>query len=85
MLKFLNILKNVKYRDYEFVSTPIVWTGQLADGTLVAGETDLIAIDRNGDIHIIDFKTSKNEFDQDYLETVYTGDRWSVGTQYSRQ
>ena len=32
----------------------------------VAGETDMIAIDKQGNYHIIDFKTSKNNFHTTY-------------------
>ena len=36
------------------------WHGQLGNGVRVAGETDMIAIDRDGNIHVLDFKTTRN-------------------------
>jgi hypothetical protein len=36
----------------------IVWYSQFESGW-VAGETDMLAVDRDGNIHIIDFKTAK--------------------------
>lgn len=41
-------------------TTPYTWRGTTKDGVKIAGETDVIAIDRNGNIHILDFKTTKN-------------------------
>ena len=70
---------------YIFYSKPVTWTGKLADGTEIAGETDLLAIDREGNVAIIDFKTSKNDFTDAYIDVVYPGDNWSTKTQYSRQ
>jgi hypothetical protein len=34
---------------------------QSSNGIRIAGETDLIAIDKEGNIHILDFKTTKNK------------------------
>lgn len=36
------------------------WYGYTANGVPVAGETDLIAIDKKGNIHILDFKTTQD-------------------------
>jgi hypothetical protein len=46
-------------------TTDYTWFGTNLNGKRVAGETDMIAIDQSGDIHIIDFKTSRsrNRFD----------------------
>lgn len=43
---------------WELSTEPIVWHAQFANGP-IAGETDMIAIDRDGNIHIIDFKTAR--------------------------
>lgn len=40
-------------------TTPHVWYCTLKNGQRVAGETDMIAIDKDGKIHILDFKTTK--------------------------
>ena len=41
------------------------WYGQFSNGVRMAGETDMIAIDKQGNIHILDFKTTSdlNKFD----------------------
>lgn len=41
-------------------TTPYTWYFTAPNGQRVAGETDLIAIDRDGHIHVLDFKTTKN-------------------------
>ena len=41
-------------------TTPYTWYFTLPNRQRVAGETDLIAIDREGHIHVLDFKTTKN-------------------------
>lgn len=41
-------------------TTPYTWYFTLPNKQRVAGETDLIAIDREGHIHVLDFKTTKN-------------------------
>lgn len=40
-------------------TTPHVWYCTLKNGQRVAGETDMIAIDKDGKIHVLDFKTTK--------------------------
>jgi ATP-dependent exoDNAse (exonuclease V) beta subunit len=49
-----------QYRDlgWALSTDKIVWYSKFASG-YVAGETDMIAVDRDGNIHIIDFKTAK--------------------------
>lgn len=37
------------------------WFGQFPNGVKMAGETDMIAIDKQGNIHILDFKTTKDQ------------------------
>nr|DAR56590.1 MAG TPA: Mitochondrial genome maintenance exonuclease 1, DNA complex, DNA exonuclease [Crassvirales sp.] len=41
-------------------TTPYTWYFTAPNGQRVAGETDLIAIDKDGNIHVLDFKTTKN-------------------------
>ena len=36
------------------------WYGQFSNGIKMAGETDMIAIDKQGNIHILDFKTTRD-------------------------
>lgn len=49
-----------QYRDlgWELSTDKIVWHSQFESGW-VAGETDMLAVDKDGNIHIIDFKTAK--------------------------
>ena len=49
-----------QYRDLGWIlsTDKIVWHSQFESGW-VAGETDMLAVDRDGNIHIIDFKTAK--------------------------
>lgn len=42
---------------WELSTEPIVWHADFASGP-VAGETDMIAVDQEGNVHIIDFKTA---------------------------
>jgi hypothetical protein len=44
--------------EWELISDPIVWYNKFKRG-YIAGETDMIAVDKDGNIHIIDFKTAK--------------------------
>ena len=38
------------------------WYGQFSNGIRMAGETDMIAVDREGNIHILDFKTTASSY-----------------------
>lgn len=42
-------------------TTPYTWYFTAPNGQRVAGETDLIAIDREGNIHVLDFKTTRSK------------------------
>jgi len=57
-----NILaKKKEYEDkgYTILSNRYLW---YADG--IAGETDMILVDKNGGIHIVDFKTSTDSYSE---------------------
>ena len=56
-----NVKKVLQERGWVLDTTPYTWYMQSNNGTRIAGETDLIAIDREGNIHILDFKTTKNK------------------------
>jgi len=49
---------------------PLVWRANFDGVGWVAGETDMIGVDQNGDIHIIDFKTSKHTFGIKYTPNI---------------
>ena len=62
----LNELQN-RFNELEWVvdTNSYTWFGEFNNGIKMAGETDLIAIDRSGNIHILDFKTTAdlNKYD----------------------
>jgi len=48
---------------YVFITTPIIWSRSFESGVSIAGETDMILVDKNtGKIVIVDFKTSRKSF-----------------------
>lgn len=64
---FNDLIEQLKETDKRFVklgwvvdTTPYTWYGNLGNGTRVAGETDMIAIDQQGNIHVLDFKTTRS-------------------------
>ena len=50
---------------WKLIALPIKWHSKFVNTGWIAGETDLVGVDQNGDIHIIDFKTSKYTFGHD--------------------
>lgn len=64
---FNDLIEQLKETDKRFVklgwvvdTTPYTWYGNLGNGTRIAGETDMIAIDQQGNIHVLDFKTTRS-------------------------
>lgn len=56
---------------WELIAEPQYFYSEIYDNRTgrvrrVAGETDMIAVDKEGKYHIIDFKTSKNRFHDEY-------------------
>lgn len=47
---------------WELSTEPIVWRAKFNNGWL-AGETDMLAVDQEGNVHIIDFKTASSKVD----------------------
>lgn len=54
------LFKQYQILGWELNTEPVVWYAQFANGW-VAGETDMLAVDRDGNIHIIDFKTASSK------------------------
>lgn len=54
---------------WELRALPFTWRANFKNVGWVAGETDLIGVDKEGGIHIIDFKTSKHTFGRRYITT----------------
>ncbi len=70
-----NLAKQYDQLGWELSTEPVVWYADFGNG-YIAGETDMLAIDENGNVHIIDFKTAsykegsiKNPFG--HYETYY--------------
>ena len=66
---FENIILQLNELNDKFINagwvldtTPYTWYTTLPDGRRVAGETDMLAIDPNGNIHILDFKTTRSPY-----------------------
>lgn len=66
------------------VTDRVLLHATLKNGHKVAGETDLLAIDEDGNLVILDFKTSKNDFGESYRQA-REGYKWSNERQHSRQ
>lgn len=50
---------------WELVTYPLTWRTKFNSFGWVAGQTDMIGVDKDGRIHIIDFKTSRHSFETD--------------------
>lgn len=62
VVKQLTQLRNYLVNELHWVidTTPYTWFGTMKNGKQVAGETDMIAIDQAGGIHVLDFKTTRS-------------------------
>lgn len=64
---FINRRDELEKAGFVLIAEPVCWHGELLDNNgksqgLVAGETDMLAIAPDGNITIIDYKTSKRSF-----------------------
>lgn len=61
IIKQLNKLQE-RFNDLGWVvdTNSYTWYGQFGNGIKMAGETDMIAIDKQGNVHILDFKTTSD-------------------------
>lgn len=91
---FTNDLKQLKdYYEKELgwtlFTNRIIWNGQFISNTntvtRIAGETDMIAVDKLGKIHIIDYKTSLSDFKGKYFEIKQDKQTRSTKEQYTLQ
>lgn len=64
---FKSVIDQLKSLDQRFkklkwsvYTEELTWYGQMSNGTRFAGTTDLIAVDQQGRIHVLDFKTTAN-------------------------
>ena len=65
-------------RGWVLSTEPYCWHATMPNGTRVAGETDMVAVDKDGNIYIIDFKTSKYSFLQKQYKVIspVVGEKW---------
>lgn len=86
LLDRLNAIKaNIEARGEKFLTNNIVLYQKYADGTRVAGEVDILAVDRNGNFKIYDIKTSKYSFGGTYFNTKGDKQRMSTKDYYTLQ
>lgn len=86
LLDRLNAIKaNIEARGEKFLTNNIVLYQKYADGTRVAGEVDILAVDRNGNFKIYDVKTSKYSFGGTYFNTKGDKQRMSTKDYYTLQ
>lgn len=86
LLDRLNDIKaNIEARGEKFLTNNIVLYQKYADGTRVAGEVDILAVDRNGNFKIYDVKTSKYSFGGTYFNTKGDKQRMSTKDYYTLQ
>lgn len=55
-----NLDQRFKQLKWSVYTEELTWYGQMSNGTRFAGTTDLIAVDQQGRIHVLDFKTTSN-------------------------
>lgn len=62
VIELAGLLKQFDDLGWTLITNAYTWHAEFPGVGRVAGETDMIGIDRDGKIHIIDFKTSKYSF-----------------------
>lgn len=62
VVELAGLLKQFNDLGWTLITNAYTWHAEFPGVGRVAGETDMIGIDRDGKIHIIDFKTSKYSF-----------------------
>lgn len=62
VIELAGLLKQFDDLGWTLITNAYTWHAKFPGVGRVAGETDMIGIDRDGKIHIIDFKTSKYSF-----------------------
>lgn len=86
LLDRLNAIKaGIEARGEKFLTNNIVLYQKYSDGTRVAGEVDILAVDRDGNFKIYDVKTSKYSFGGTYFNTKGDKQRMSTKDYYTLQ
>lgn len=86
LLDRLNAIKaSIEARGEKFLTNNIVLYQKYSDGTRVAGEVDILAVDKDGNFKIYDVKTSKYSFGGTYFNTKGDKQRMSTKDYYTLQ
>lgn len=86
LLDRLNAIKaNIEARGEKFLTNNIVLYQKYSDGTRVAGEVDILAVNKDGNFKIYDVKTSKYSFGGTYFNTKGDKQRMSTKDYYTLQ
>lgn len=83
--KLTEIKSKMEQMGETFMADNIVLFQKYADGTRVAGEVDILSVDKNGNFKIYDVKTSKYSFSHRYFTEKSSMQRMSTKDYYTLQ
>lgn len=83
--KLTEIKSKMEQMGETFITNNIVLFQKYADGTRVAGEVDILSVDKNGNFKIYDVKTSRYSFSDRYFTEKSSMQRMSTKDYYTLQ
>lgn len=83
--RLTEIKSNMEQRGETFLANNIVLFYKYSDGSRVAGEVDILSVDKNGNFKIYDIKTSKYSFSGKYFNEKSSMQRMSTKDYYTLQ
>lgn len=83
--RLTEIKSNMEQMGETFLANNIVLFHKYADGSRVAGEVDILSVDKNGNFKIYDIKTSKYSFSGKYFNEKSSMQRMSTKDYYTLQ
>lgn len=83
--KLTEIKSKIEQMGETFMTNNIVLFQKYADGTRVAGEVDILSVDKNGNFKIYDVKTSRYSFSDKYFNEKSSMQRMSTKDYYTLQ
>lgn len=83
--KLTEIKSKMEQMGETFMTNNIVLFQKYADGTRVAGEVDILSVDKNGNFKIYDVKTSRYSFSDKYFNEKSSMQRMSTKDYYTLQ
>lgn len=83
--RLTEIKSNMEQMGETFLANNIVLFHKYADGTRVAGEVDILSVDKNGNFKIYDVKTSRYSFSDRYFNEKTSMQRMSTKDYYTLQ